>query len=396
MDLGLILSSAFFRASAIGMLGVLLGVILPARGFSATDLGVVLTLGFAGMTLATLLTTRFGDIWGRRLWLVLLSGLSVAGGLLAIFAHDLAWMGLAALVGMFNGMGRDRGAALVLEQAAIPSLVGEVDRTRTFAWYNVARDLGHSIGSLMAGLPFLLRSVGGVSTELSYEIALGGFAALSGTGIIFSALLSSRVELPTAPERQRVSPDSRRTVFRLSGLFALDSLGGGFLTTALLSYWFYQRFGIGEGALGLLFFAARIANALSHLGAAWLAKRIGLVNTMVFTHIPSSLLLMTVPFAPTFLVAATLFLVREGLSQMDVPTRQSYVVAVVEPEARTFAAGATNLTRNLGWAVSPMVAGALMAARSLSAPLFIGAGMKIGYDILLYTAFRKLKPPEER
>jgi MFS family permease len=398
VDRNLILASAFFRAAATGMLSVLLGLLLPLRGFGAVGIGIVLSLGFVGMGLGTALTAWVGDTWGRRRSLVFFSTLSCLGALLAIYAKDLTWMSLAAFLGMFNGMGRDRGAALVLEQAAMPSIVGEGNRTRTFAWYNIVQDLGHALGSLMAGLPYVLRTMGGVPVESSYQISLGVCAALFGTGIIFSSFLSPRIEVPgaSASGRQPVSPKTRKVLFRLSGLFALDSVGGGFLTTTLLSYWFFERFGVREGELAILFFLARIANAASHLGAAWLAGRIGLVNTMVFTHIPSSLLLMSVPFAPNFMVAAVLFLMREGLSRMDVPTRQSYVMSIVEPEARTLASGVTNLTRNLGWATSPVIAGALMAGRSLSMPLFIGAGIKIAYDVMLYMAFRNLRTSEER
>ena len=185
-------------------------------------------------------------------------------------------------------------------------------------------------------------------------------------------------------------------MWRIAGLFAVDSLAGGFLGTALLSYFFFERFGAGEAAIALLFFAARVANAGSHLAAAWLADRIGLVNTMVFTHIPSSLALIAVAFAPDFAVAAALFLVREALVEMDVPTRQSYVMAVVAPNERTYASGITSLVRLGGWAVAPFTAGFLMQGLALAAPLLIGAGMKIGYDLLLWRAFRGLKPPEER
>ncbi|MBI2963590.1 MAG: MFS transporter, partial [Deltaproteobacteria bacterium] len=168
-----------------------------------------------------------------------------------------------------------------------------------------------------------------------------------------------------------------------------------FLTTALLSYFFFERFGVTEGVIGALFFGARLMNAASHLGAAWLAKRFGLVNTMVFTHIPSSLLLVTVAFAPSFAIAAVLFLLREGLVEMDVPTRQSYVLAVVQPDERTFASGITNLVRLGAWAVAPAFAGALMNSDSMYLPLVIGAGMKITYDLLLWRAFRGIRPPEE-
>jgi predicted MFS family arabinose efflux permease len=184
-------------------------------------------------------------------------------------------------------------------------------------------------------------------------------------------------------------------LWKISALFALDSLGGGFLTTALLSLFFHERFGVGAGTLALLFFAARVLNALSHLGAAWLARRIGLVNTMVFTHIPSSVLLATVAIAPSFEVAALLFLLREGLVEMDVPTRQSYVMAVVRPEERTRASGVTHLVRTGAWAIAPAFAGLFMSELALATPLVVGAAMKIAYDVLLWLAFRRVRPPEE-
>jgi MFS family permease len=192
------------------------------------------------------------------------------------------------------------------------------------------------------------------------------------------------------------TPHTRTIVRRISTLFALDAGGGGFLADALLAYWFFQRFGLNEQSLGMLFFIVRILNATSHLGAAWLAGRIGLVNTMVFTHLPSSLFLLAVPFAPSFPVAAGLLLAREALVEMDVPTRQSYVAAMVQPHERVYASGITNLTRTLSWAATSSAAGALMQYVAFSAPLLLGGGMKVIYDLLLYRGFRHLKPPEER
>jgi MFS family permease len=221
------------------------------------------------------------------------------------------------------------------------------------------------------------------------------YAALSLAPAACYVGLSSAVEKSDVFHLRRLSPESRRILWRLSSLFAVDSLAGGFLTTALLSFFFYQRFGVGLETIGPIFFAARVANAVSHLAAAWLAGRIGLVKTMVFTHIPSSLLLVSVAYAPSFGVAALLFLLREGLVEMDVPTRQSYVIAVVRPEERTVASGITHLVRLGAWAVAPAFAGVIMQDVSLMLPLVIGASMKIGYDLLLWRAFRHLKPPEE-
>ena len=201
-----------------------------------------------------------------------------------------------------------------------------------------------------------------------------------------------RPRAETAP----VSERTRRIVRNLAALFAIDAFGGGFLTDALVAYWFFQRFGVSVQVLGVVFAVVHVLNALSHLGAAWLAQRIGLLNTMVFTHLPSSVFLILVPLAPNFHLAAALFFLREALVEMDVPSRQSYVAAVVEPQERTFASGVTNLTRNLMWAAGSSVAGVFMQSVAFSAPLIAGGSIKIMYDALLYRAFRKVKPPEEQ
>jgi predicted MFS family arabinose efflux permease len=212
--------------------------------------------------------------------------------------------------------------------------------------------------------------------------------------------LSTRIEIDTAGRAKSgnrpVDPATRRTVTRLALLFGLDSIGGGFLNSALIAYWFQREYGTSEATLAVLFFAARVLNALSHIGAAWLARRIGLLNTMVWTHLPSSLLLMAAPASPTAALAASLFLAREALVEMDVPTRQSYVMAVVAPADRTFASGVTNVTRNIAWAVGPSFAGAVMQHVALAGPLIIGGALKITYDLLLYRAFRDVRPPEEK
>ncbi len=395
-DRRILYATAFIRALATGMVGVLLGIYLARLHLSPSQIGFVVGAGLVGNAAATLLTTALGDRWGRRRFLIGLTLATAAGGLaVSLVSHPLA-LGVAALLGMVNGMGRDRGAALVLEQAMLPGTVTDAQRTRAFAWYNVTQDVGHALGGLMAGLPVLLREVQPLSEETSFRLAMGTYSLLVLLPFLLYLVLSRHTEAVGGLETRTVLPESRRILWKISSLFALDSLAGGFLTTALLAFFFYAHFGVSEEIVGLLFFAARLANALSHLGAAWLAKRIGLVNTMVFTHIPSSLLLATVPIAPTFPVAAALFLLRESLVEMDVPTRQSYVMAVVRPEERTLASGVTHVVRMAGWAVAPFAAGLFMEGMSLATPVFIGAGMKILYDLLLYAAFRNLKPPEER
>jgi MFS family permease len=381
---------------------VLLGLYLARLRLGPAAFGLVIAAGLAGAASASLLATLRGDRLGRRRFLI---GLSVLGGggavAVALVTAPLA-LALCAFLGMLNGMGRDRGAALVLEQAALPETATDEGRTALFAAYNVLQDAGHALGSLLAMTPALLGARGlGDLEALRASFGLVALLALAPLPLYLG--LSPAVEGPTATNGSgshgpaatvRLTPSSRRLLARITALFALDSLGGGFLTTAFLSLFFSERFAVGAETLGLLFFAARVLNALSHVGAAFLARRIGLVNTMVFTHVPSSLLLVTVAFAPSFPVAAALFLLREGLVEMDVPTRQSYVMAVVRPEERTLASGLTHLVRMGAWAVAPALAG-LAATASLLTPLVVGAAMKLAYDGLLYAACRKTRPPEE-
>lgn len=394
-DRALLYTTAFVRAVATAFMGVLLGLYLASRALELSSLGLVVSAGLGGAAAASLLATVAGDRLGRRRLLVALSLLGALGALAAALLAQPAALAAAAFIGMLNGMGRDRGASLILEQAALPSTAGDADRTRIFARYNVLQDVGHALGSLLAGLPALLRGAADTAPVRSLQISFAVYALLMLATLPFYRALSARIEPRHEARPMPLSPASRRLLFRISALFSMDSLGGGFLTTALLSVFFATRFDTGEAALGALFFGARVANALSHLAAAWLAARIGLVNTMVFTHIPSSLLLLTVPFAPDFTTAAVLFLLREGLVEMDVPTRQSYVMAVVQPHERTMASGVTHLVRMAAWAVAPSFAGLFMEEKSLYAPLIAGAALKIAYDILLYIAFRRVRPPEE-
>lgn len=265
-----------------------------------------------------------------------------------------------------------------------------------FAMYNVLQAGGAAIGALMAAVPALVRQWSAMSELGSMRFAMGLYAVLMLLTAVLYPGLSGAVETRGASIGMRhVSAESRKVVFKLSALFALDSIGGGFLTQALISYFFVARFGVTGTTVGILFAAAAVANAASQFGAAFLARRVGLVNTMVFTHIPGSLLLIVVAFSPSFPIAAVFYLLRESLVQMDVPARQSYVMAVVRREERTFASGVTGLVRLAGWALAPGLAGLFMEGVSLGTPLVIGPVLKVIYDILLYRAFSTVKPPEE-
>ncbi len=395
-DRAIIYAATFVRAMATGMVGVLFGLYLAELRLSATLIGVVVAAGLAGGALAALLATIAADRLGRRRFLFALALLGAAGGFVLALLSDATALAAAAFVGMLNGMGRDRGAALVVEQAILPSTGSDQQRTSMFAVYNVLQATGGALGALMGGAPALIRHWGGFSALGSMRLAMLLYAGLLLLTALVYPALSAKVETPGASVgMQRVSANSRRVVFKLSALFALDSIGGGFLTQALISYFFVARFGVAAGTVGILFSAAALANAASQFGAAFLARRIGLVNTMVFTHIPGNLLLVVVAFSPNFPMAAAFYLLRESLVQMDVPARQSYVMAVVQPEERTFASGVTGLVRLAGWALAPGFAGLVMQGVSLGTPLVIGPVLKIVYDLLLYGAFRELKAPEE-
>jgi len=398
-DARLIYAAGFIRSTTVSLVGVLLAIHLGQIGLSATTIGILIGVGLAGSSVATIAVSLAGDRWGRKRVLLAVAVLTALGYFAVGTTTTAVSLMPLAFVGMLNGMGRDRGPASVLDQAILPQTVPAERRTWALAWYNVVVDSGHALGALAAGAPTLLMRAATMSPVIAHRATFLACAALTLLGLVPLAGLSPRIEAADRDATARFSlPDerSRGVIARLALLFGLDSIGGGFLGSALVAYWFFQRYGASEADLAVLFFSARVLNALSHVGAAWLARRIGLLNTMVWTHLPSSLFLLAAPAAPTLGVAAALFLAREALVEMDVPTRQSYVMAVVKPSERTFASGVTNVTRNAAWAVGPSVAGALMQHVALAGPLFIGGTLKIAYDLLLYRSFRHLRPPEER
>jgi MFS family permease len=398
-DALLIYAAGFVRSAAVSLVGVTLAIHLAEVGFSATQIGLLIGLGLAGSSVATVLVSIRGDRWGRRRVLVGLAVLTAAGYLALAAATSAATLLPFAFIGMLNGMGRDRGAASALEQAMLPQTVPDDRRTWALAWYNVVLDGGHAIGALAATIPTILMRAMAMGSHTAHRLAFVACAGAMLLCVVPYLALGRRIEIgmasPPALEDAPVDPRSRRVITRLALLFGLDSIGGGFLSSSLIAYWFFRQYGTSEADLALLFFAARVLNALSHVAAAWLARRIGLLSTMVWTHLPSSVFLIVAPASPSAALAAALFLAREALVEMDVPTRQSYVMAVVKPTERTFASGVTNVTRNVAWAVGPSFAGLVMQHVALAGPLMLGGTLKIAYDLLLYRAFRHVRPPEE-
>jgi MFS family permease len=388
--------AAFLRALAIGLMAVLIGLYAAKLGLSAAQIGLVLSSALWGAALAALVTLVIGARVSERAMLVALAALPIVGGAIFLATDAFTLLALAAFVGMFNVNGRDRGAIPIVEQAILPATTTNAERTRVFAWYNVMLDAGYALGGLLAALPTLFEASLGMGTLEAMRWALGLFCVL----YLVTAALYSR--LPTRPAAvaavslAQLSPESRTIVKKISLLFFIDAFGGGFVGSALLAYFFAERFGVGAAPVALLFASGRVLSAFSHLAAAWLAKRIGLVNTMVYTHVPSCLLLFTLVAADSFALAAFFFLLREALNEMDVPTRQSYVMAVVRPEERLAAAGITALVRSGGWALAPMLAGVMMQVGGLGLPLIVAGFTKLGYDVLLWREFRRVKPPEEK
>ncbi|PYV31213.1 MAG: MFS transporter [Acidobacteria bacterium] len=394
-NLKVIYAAAFLRSLGVGMTGVILAVYLARLGMSATWIGAIVASGLAGSAALMAGVSFYAERLGRRRSLAIMGGLTVLGG--AGFALTTNTAGLVALafLGMVNGMGTDRGPLFALEQALLPEMVPDERRTVAISWHSLVLDGGHAVGALAAGLPALVSRAMGLDLLASYRLAFGLYSLANLAACLFYFLLESAEG--TLPGRATdISQQSRAAVYKLAALSSIDSLGGGLLVDSLIAYWFFRRFGISESGLGLIFFIGHLLNSISYLVAVLLARRIGLVNTMVFTHIPSSLFLVVVPLAPSAPLALALFFAREALAEMDVPTRQSYILAVVKPGERTFASGVTNLTRNISRAATPTLAGFLMQHLALATPFYLGGGIKILYDFLFFAAFRHLKPPEEK
>jgi MFS family permease len=383
-----ILTVQALRAFVYGLGSVLIGVTLERRGLSGVEVGLVLAALLAGSALVSVLIARYGDRIGRRrAYLALLATMGAAGAVFGL-TDAVPALVLAALTGTVSTEVVESGPFTSLEQAMLPDAAEDRDPTRLFGAYNTIATLAGSLGALAAGGPTLL-DTGSQRWLLAYPIA-------ATAALVVAARLSHAVGAgrELQPDPRPPLHRSRRIVLRLSGLFALDSFGGGFVVQTFIAFWFARKFGTPPETLGLLFFAVGILQALSFQAAVRLAGRIGLLNTMVFTHLPSNVLLGAIALAPSEGVAIALLLGRFALSQMDVPTRQAYVIAVVDPSERTAAAAYTNASRYVTRPLAPLVAGPLIPL-SLGAPFVIGGALKIVYDLGLYALFRRVATPLE-
>ncbi len=399
IDIALLFTTRITRLFAYGFLSVVLALYLEQVGLSEQAIGVLLTLTLVGDAGISLWITTSADRIGRRRMLVLGAALMILAGVVFISTGHPLVLTIAAILGVISPSGNEIGPFLSIEQAALSQLLPRQRRTQVFAWYNLVGSFATASGALSGGwLAYTLQGAGFSPLE-SYRFVLIGYA-LGGVMLACSFLcLSSSVETTASslPAHHTLGLHrSRRVVMKLSALFALDAFAGGFVVQSLLAYWFHITYGIDVGLLGSIFFGANILAGISALLAARIAARIGLINTMVFTHIPSNVLLCLVPLMPTLPLAIGALLLRFSISQMDVPTRQSYTMAVVAPDERSAASGVTAIARSVGASLSPALSGLFLATPSLlGAPFFIAGGLKVVYDVLLYRSFRGLKPPEE-
>ena len=400
-DIRILFSTRSIRLLCYGLVSVILALYLVEVGLSERQVGLLFSFTLAGDAGITLWLTTSADAAGRRHILMLGALLMVVSGLVFMATERYAILLVAAVLGVISPHGKEIGPFLSVEQAALSQLVRDEDRTRVFAWYNMAGSMAAAIGSLAGGwLAHYLRATGMSAIE-AYRAVLLAYA-VGGLALMLLFLgLSPRIEPvalgPMTPPRRVLGlHHSGRIVLKLSGLFALDAFGGGLIVQSLLAYWFFVKFGLEPGAIGSILFGVNVLAAISALGAAWLAGRIGLVNTMIFTHVPSNILLMLVPLMPSLPLAIGMLLLRFSISQMDVPTRQSYTMAVVEADERAAASGITTIARSFGAMVSPALTGVFLSMPGLlSMPFLLAGGVKLVYDGLLYLNFRQVKPPEE-
>ncbi|WP_254508419.1 MFS transporter [Anatilimnocola floriformis] len=380
------------RMFAYGLLSVVLMLYLVEVGLKEWEVGLMLTLTLIGDTAISLWLTTNADRIGRRRTLLVGALLMALAGVIFLATGNFILLVIAATIGVISPSGNEIGPFLSVEQAALSHIVADDRRTDVFAWYNLVGSFSMALGALAGGLIAEASLHFGLQGAAVYRPILWAYAAIGAAMMGGFALLSSAIEpsAKTDPLRKTVLGlhESRWTVFKLSLLFSLDAFGGGFVIQSVIAYWFHVRYQLDPAMLGTIFLFANLFAGLSALAAGWLARRIGLVNTMVYTHLPSNVLLILVPLMPNVYWAISVLLLRFSISQMDVPTRQAYTMAVVQPDERSAAAGVTAVARSIGGSISPLLATIFIGSPAMmSLPFFVAGGLKIAYDMLLYRAF---------
>ena len=401
-DIRLLFATRIVRMFSYGLLAVILALYLSEAGLSDAEIGLLLTLTLLGDTLISLWITTHADRVGRKRMLIIGAALMVFAGLLFAVTRDFYLLLLAATIGVISPSGNEVGPFLAIEQSALAQTLPGAKRTQVFAWYQLAGSLATALGSLVGGGLAQILQNGGTTPLSSYRVIVLMYAAL---GLILGVLfnfVSPQVEVLTAKEENANVNllglgKSGKTVLKLAALFSVDAFAGGFVVQSIVAYWFHTRYGVNPATLGAIFFGANIFAGISALSAAWIARKVGLLNTMVFTHVPSNILLILVPLMPNLPLAITMLLLRFSISQMDVPTRQSYTLAVVSPEERSSAAGVTGIARTLGASLAPVFSAPLIGIPALAGlPFIISGALKLVYDFSLYRSFKSIKPHEEQ
>jgi MFS family permease len=390
----LLFATCGVRSFAYGFLSVVLGLYLDAIGLTTAAIGWIFTAALAGGAVMTIVITAVADTLGRKI--LLISGailMAIAGWVFAV-SNEPIWLAMAAIFGTISPSGKEVGPFLSIEQAILPETTQDQHRTTVFSAYNLIGSLCGALGALAVGLPSLFS----IPQITGYRFLVRGYVICAVVMMVVFALLSPAIETKNQTVSQKRVIGVRRSrgiVAKLAGLFALDAFAGGFIVQSIVAYWFYLRYKTDLNALGGIFFGTNLLAALSFLAAPVIARRFGLLNTMVFTHLPSNILLLLVPLMPNLELAVVMLLVRNLLSQLDVPTRQSYTMAVVDAEERAASAGILSVSRNSGAALAPLFTGPILAVPSLGLPFLLAGGLKIIYDLWIFVVFRKVKPPEE-
>ncbi len=395
----LLFTTRTLRLFGYGFLSVVLALYLSESGFDNFFMGLLFSLTLVGDAGISLLLTTAADRFGRKKTLVIGAVLMMAAGVVFVLTSNPLLLILAAIIGVISPSGNEIGPFLPVEQAMLSQLVSKERRTGLFAWYNLAGSLATAFGALAGGVLSKTLQNGGMSPLDSYRVILLGYALIGGVLALVFTGLSKECETTLSAShvvpRNRVGlHKSRGVIFKLSMLFSLDAFAGGFVLQSFMAYWFHIRYGSDEAMLGGIFFGANLLAGFSALLAVPLAKKIGLIRTMVFTHLPSNILLILVPLMPNYPLAISVLLLRFSISQMDVPTRQAYTMAVVAPDERSAAAGITGIARSVGASLSPVVAGALLSV-FLSSPFIIAGGLKIVYDLILFRNFKASRVSDE-
>ncbi|MEA2336344.1 MAG: hypothetical protein QOE82_351 [Thermoanaerobaculia bacterium] len=395
LDARLLFAARIVRLFAYGFVAVVLVLYLSAIGLDDHRIGLLLSLTLAGDVIVSLYLTTRADALGRKRTLLVGALLMIGAAVVFAITRDFTLLVLAATIGVISPSGNEVGPFLAVEQVALTQAAHGRDRTSLFAWYNLAGSFATAAGSLAGGFLAGRMMAHGFGAVASYRSAIIAYAILGGILAMVFAAVSPSIEgerIATTTRGLFRVEQSRSVVTRLSALFAIDAFAGGMVVQSIVAYWFFRRFGLSPAALGTLFFGANLAAGVSALTAARIAKRFGLLNTMVFTHLPSNILLILIPLMPTLPLAITVLLLRFSISQMDVPTRQAFVIAAVDPAERTAAAGITGVARTTGAALAPVIAMPLIASLTHSWIPFIAAGgLKIVYDLVLLRSCRGVK-----